>query len=107
MAADLKSMKAAQTHLLTSMANKDLALARSLDLQAENVQKNRVYSAKLVSSLKRSANNLRDHHKNESKIIDRYEKLTTELLGQVIACLTAPDAVAKNAGSRNPLTGLE
>ncbi len=98
MAADLKSMKTAQTQLLTSMVNKDLALARSLDLQAENVQKNRVYSAKLVSSLKRSADNLRDHHKSESKIIDRYEKLTAQLLGQVIDCLTAPNAVAKIQG---------
>jgi hypothetical protein len=107
LSSELLSMKNAQTQLLSSMVNKDLALARSLDLQAENVQKNRVYSEQLVSSLKRSANNLRDHHKSEAKIIDRYERLTAQLLTKVIGCLSNPTKVGKNAGSRNYATGLE
>jgi hypothetical protein len=102
---EVKSMQIAQSKLLQSMIDKDLMLARSLELQAQNVEKNKVFSKTLVMSLKRSATNLKDHHKNEQKIIDRYEALSNRIYTNVLDCLVRLD-LNKDLGLRNQLSGL-
>jgi hypothetical protein len=102
---EVKSMQSAQSQLLQSMIDKDLMLARSLELQALNVEKNKVFSGTLVASLKRSAKNLKDHHRSEQKIIDRYEVLSSRVYSNVVDCLARLD-FSKEIRATNQLSGL-
>jgi len=81
--ADLTSMQNAQKALLASFVKKNKMLAESLEAHSEKVD------SKTSLKLKRSADVFRQHEIREAQLVERFEKASAQLIGQVQECLDA------------------
>lgn len=96
---ELNAMNVAQQQLLQSFVNKNETVAMSLDSFAarfaKKQQKAKALTAAEVASLSTSADSFRAHQNREQQLVDRFNKVSSELMAKVQSCLNQRVSDAK------------
>lgn len=88
---ELKAMQQAQHQLLTAHSSKNELLSETMIRHAEQLEQilatDRPIKKNHIQNLRLSAKAFQQHEDRESRLVQRFEKASDRLLGQVQACM--------------------